>query len=267
MGGGPSTGFDSAGFHSGMAESGRNLPHVSCVSSPPHAGKSRLPQGSLNTHGCCLGGECVRSRGSSRLLFPFLELGETEAGRWGGGHPGASQQESACPSLHPSVRPSPGPDSPVSPLKERAQAGRRQQQALEARLEGCVQELRRLCLREAVSGAGGDTLPDPPPPHLHGSGSVSPCRPQELTGTLPREYPLKAGEKPPKVRRRIGAAFKLDETLVLRGAVRGSLGCKRGGGGRVGTPLHPIPSCSCWQSPSITQRCHHPVGEIHIPPR
>ncbi|XP_065505301.1 innate immunity activator protein isoform X1 [Caloenas nicobarica] len=82
-----------------------------------------------------------------------------------------------------------GPDSPVSPLKERAQAGRRQQQALEMRLEGCVQELRRLCLREA-----------------------------ELTGTLPREYPLKAGEKPPKVRRRIGAAFKLDETLVLRGA-------------------------------------------------
>ncbi|XP_069731781.1 innate immunity activator protein [Phaenicophaeus curvirostris] len=82
-----------------------------------------------------------------------------------------------------------GPDSPVSPLKERAQVGRRRQQALEARLEGCVQELRRLCLREA-----------------------------ELTGALPREYPLKAGEKPPKVRRRIGAAFKLDETLVLRGA-------------------------------------------------
>ncbi|NWW82797.1 INAVA protein, partial [Climacteris rufus] len=81
-----------------------------------------------------------------------------------------------------------GPDSPVSPPKEWVQAGRRQQQALEARLDGCVQELRRLCLREA-----------------------------ELTGTLPREYPLKAGEKPPKVRRRIGAAFKLDEIVVLRG--------------------------------------------------
>ncbi|NXS87812.1 INAVA protein, partial [Erpornis zantholeuca] len=81
-----------------------------------------------------------------------------------------------------------GPDSLACPPKERVQAGRRQQQALEARLDGCVQELRRLCLREA-----------------------------ELTGTLPHEYPLKAGEKPPKVRRRIGAAFKLDEIVVLRG--------------------------------------------------
>ncbi|RMB99523.1 hypothetical protein DUI87_24260 [Hirundo rustica rustica] len=82
----------------------------------------------------------------------------------------------------------PGTGCPVSPSKERVQAGRRQQQALKARLDGCIQELRQLCLREA-----------------------------ELTGTLPREYPLKAGEKPPKVRRRIGAAFKLDEIVILRG--------------------------------------------------
>ncbi|NWV33643.1 INAVA protein, partial [Grantiella picta] len=81
-----------------------------------------------------------------------------------------------------------GPDSPVSPPKEQVQAGQQQQQVLEAQLDGCIQELRQLCLREA-----------------------------ELTGTLPREYPLKAGEKPPKVRRRIGAAFKLDEIVVLRG--------------------------------------------------
>ncbi|NXI27095.1 INAVA protein, partial [Sterrhoptilus dennistouni] len=80
-----------------------------------------------------------------------------------------------------------GPESPVAPAKERVQAGRQQQQVLEARLDGCIQELRRLCLREA-----------------------------ELTGTLPHEYPLKAGEKPPKVRRRIGAAFKLDEIVILR---------------------------------------------------
>ncbi|XP_053100821.1 innate immunity activator protein isoform X2 [Hemicordylus capensis] len=83
-----------------------------------------------------------------------------------------------------------GPDSPMSPMKDLTQAMRKQQKALEERLEACVQELRRLCVREA-----------------------------ELTGMLPSEYPLKLGEKPPKVRRRIGAAFRLDEKAILsRGA-------------------------------------------------
>lgn len=54
----------------------------------------------------------------------------------------------------------PGPDSPVSPLKELKElkevkeltfAVRKQQRALEERLEGCLEELRALCLREAVS--------------------------------------------------------------------------------------------------------------------
>lgn len=54
-----------------------------------------------------------------------------------------------------------GPDSPVSPLKELREvrevkeltyAMRRQQRALEGRLEACLEELRTLCLREAVSG-------------------------------------------------------------------------------------------------------------------
>ncbi|ELW57899.1 hypothetical protein TREES_T100021600 [Tupaia chinensis] len=80
-----------------------------------------------------------------------------------------------------------GPDSPVSPMKELTHAMRKQQRALEARLEACLEELRRLCLREA-----------------------------ELTGTLPAEYPLKPGEKAPKVRRRIGAAYKLDEWALHR---------------------------------------------------
>ncbi|XP_020660976.3 innate immunity activator protein isoform X1 [Pogona vitticeps] len=79
-----------------------------------------------------------------------------------------------------------GLDSPVSPMKDLTQAMRKQQKALEERLEACVEELRRLCLREA-----------------------------ELTGMLSSEYPLKPGEKPPKVRRRIGAAFRLDEKAVF----------------------------------------------------
>ncbi|CAK6442316.1 unnamed protein product [Pipistrellus nathusii] len=79
-----------------------------------------------------------------------------------------------------------GPDSPVSPLKELTHAVRRQQRALEQRLEACLEELRRLCLREA-----------------------------ELTGVLPAEYPLKPGETAPKVRRRIGAVYKLDEQALL----------------------------------------------------
>ncbi|XP_046535264.1 innate immunity activator protein isoform X1 [Equus quagga] len=80
-----------------------------------------------------------------------------------------------------------GPDSPVSPMKELTHAVRKQQRALEQRLEACLEELRRLCLREA-----------------------------ELTGILPVEYPLKPGEKAPKVRRRIGAAYKLDERALHR---------------------------------------------------
>lgn len=37
-------------------------------------------------------------------------------------------------------------------MKDLTQAMRKQQKALEERLEACVQELRRLCLREAVRG-------------------------------------------------------------------------------------------------------------------
>ncbi|KAB0406594.1 hypothetical protein E2I00_010404, partial [Balaenoptera physalus] len=40
--------------------------------------------------------------------------------------------------------------------------------------------------------------------------------PQELTGILPAEYPFRPGEKAPKVRRRIGAAYKLDEWALHR---------------------------------------------------
>eukprot|EP00062_Callorhinchus_milii_P024842 gi/632985183/ref/XP_007909536.1/ PREDICTED: FERM domain-containing protein 4A [Callorhinchus milii] len=60
------------------------------------------------------------------------------------------------------------------------------QESLEETLRIRLDELRKLCLREA-----------------------------ELTGKLPKEYPLDPGEQPPIVRRRIGTAFKLDEQKMV----------------------------------------------------
>ncbi|XP_061549095.1 innate immunity activator protein isoform X2 [Phycodurus eques] len=81
-----------------------------------------------------------------------------------------------------------GPESPTSPVKDpstHARALKLKHQSLEGRLELCLLELRKLCVREA-----------------------------ELTGKLPSDYPLMPDENPPQVRRRIGASFKLDEGLI-----------------------------------------------------
>ncbi|KAJ0023689.1 hypothetical protein NQD34_003588 [Periophthalmus magnuspinnatus] len=78
-----------------------------------------------------------------------------------------------------------GSDSPTSHSKDvttHTRAMKLKHQALQERLELCLLELRTLCIREA-----------------------------ELTGKLSKDYPLKPGEKPPQIRRRVGAAFKLDE--------------------------------------------------------
>ncbi|XP_054650966.1 innate immunity activator protein isoform X2 [Dunckerocampus dactyliophorus] len=81
-----------------------------------------------------------------------------------------------------------GPDSPTSPIKDlttHTRALKLKHQSLEEHLELCLLELRKLCIKEA-----------------------------ELTGKLPSDYPLMPDEKPPQVRRRIGASFKLDEGLI-----------------------------------------------------
>ncbi|XP_068125546.1 innate immunity activator protein [Hyperolius riggenbachi] len=79
----------------------------------------------------------------------------------------------------------PDTDSLPPSCKELTQAMRIQQSSLEKKMQSCLEELRRLCLREA-----------------------------ELTGVLPKEFPLKPGETPPKIRRRVGALFKLDERTI-----------------------------------------------------
>ncbi|XP_077120738.1 FERM domain-containing protein 4A isoform X3 [Ranitomeya variabilis] len=73
-------------------------------------------------------------------------------------------------------------DSSQSAKKDMLAALKSRQEALEETLRQRLEELKKLCLREA-----------------------------ELTGKLPREYPLDPGEEPPAVRRRIGTSFKLDE--------------------------------------------------------
>ncbi|XP_056324136.1 innate immunity activator b [Danio aesculapii] len=82
-----------------------------------------------------------------------------------------------------------GPDSPTTMMKDvktHTRVMKLKQQSLEDRLKLCLLELKKLCIREA-----------------------------ELTGHLSSVYPLLPGEKPPQIRRRIGAAFKLDEPSIL----------------------------------------------------
>ncbi|XP_043943876.1 FERM domain-containing protein 4A isoform X1 [Protopterus annectens] len=80
-------------------------------------------------------------------------------------------------------------DSSQSAKKDMLVALKSRQEALEDTLRQRLDELKKLCLREA-----------------------------ELTGKLPKEYPLDPGEQPPTVRRRIGTSFKLDEQkLLLKG--------------------------------------------------
>ncbi|XP_030634177.1 innate immunity activator b [Chanos chanos] len=85
-----------------------------------------------------------------------------------------------------------GPDSPTTVMKDvstHTRAVKLKQQSLQDRLELCLLELKKLCIREA-----------------------------ELTGHLSSDYPLLPGEKPPVIRRRVGAAFKLDEQSILQKA-------------------------------------------------
>ncbi|XP_038676152.1 innate immunity activator b isoform X2 [Scyliorhinus canicula] len=89
-----------------------------------------------------------------------------------------------------------GSDSPQSPTKDRYRSVISRKQMLEETLEIYLDELKKLCLRES-----------------------------ELTGNLPKEYPLAEGEKPPTVRRRIGTTFQLDEETIIAKGEDSELAC------------------------------------------
>uniref|UniRef100_A0A6Q2XBH2 FERM domain-containing protein n=1 Tax=Esox lucius TaxID=8010 RepID=A0A6Q2XBH2_ESOLU len=76
-------------------------------------------------------------------------------------------------------------DSSQTAKKDMLAALRARQEALEETLKQRLEELKNICIREA-----------------------------ELTGKLPKEYPLDPGEEPPTVRRKIGTAFKLDQHKI-----------------------------------------------------
>ncbi|XP_029107865.1 FERM domain-containing protein 4A-like isoform X3 [Scleropages formosus] len=77
-------------------------------------------------------------------------------------------------------------DSSQTAKKDMLAALRARQEALEETLRQRLEELKSICIREA-----------------------------ELTGKLPKEYPLDPGEELPVVHRKIGTAFKLDEQKIL----------------------------------------------------
>ncbi|XP_020497980.2 innate immunity activator b isoform X1 [Labrus bergylta] len=90
-----------------------------------------------------------------------------------------------------------GSDSPTTHTKDvttHTRAMKLKHRDLQDSLEICILELKKLCIREA-----------------------------ELTGRLSDDYPLLPGEKPPQIRRRIGAAFKLDEQSIPQGAEESEL--------------------------------------------
>uniref|UniRef100_A0A672I218 FERM domain containing 4Ba n=1 Tax=Salarias fasciatus TaxID=181472 RepID=A0A672I218_SALFA len=75
-------------------------------------------------------------------------------------------------------------DSEVSDeqKKEKIAELKKKEKDLQDSLTKKLEELKKICMREA-----------------------------ELTGKLPKEYPLATGEKAPQIRRRVGTAFKLDD--------------------------------------------------------
>lgn len=102
-------------------------------------------------------------------------------------------------------------DSEVSEeqKKEKIAELKKKEKGLQDTLTKKLEELKKICMREAVSISHSVLFSLKRPNSQLTAGCYFHL--QELTGRLPKDYPLATGEKAPQVRRRVGTAFKLDE--------------------------------------------------------
>lgn len=93
--------------------------------------------------------------------------------------------------------------------KEKLSELRKKEQEIRDILTKKTKELKKICMREAVRRRMALQHRRRLPSRLS-LYRLCLCN-QELTGKLPKEYPLSSGERPPQIRRRVGTSFKLDE--------------------------------------------------------
>ncbi|KAG7261299.1 hypothetical protein CRUP_015333, partial [Coryphaenoides rupestris] len=128
----------------------------------------------------CFRGKIGSARSLEEIAMDLTEHGGSKISRLGD----AALKNNHIMASNGSLVSTGSADSEASEEQKREKISelRRKEQEIQDVLAKKTKELKKICLREA-----------------------------ELTGKLPQEYPLSAGERPPQIRRRVGTAFQLDD--------------------------------------------------------